>query len=99
MDVQIAIDKGGWKLGGGILLNVVSIGFFLFCFLFVFLEGLCFVTCFVLHYIVSFLGSCNHLDEEEKAVCLGRLIVILVSCDLSVFCDSSPWCRGLVCSM
>ena len=52
----------------------------------------------VIQYVVSF-QFCNHLDWEERVGCF-TLNVFLVSSDcVLVFCGTSSWCYGLVCSV
>ena len=43
---------------------------------------------------------CNHLEEEERTGCF--VVVVFCLTDvllLYMFCDSSSWCRGLICGV
>ena len=39
---------------------------------------------------------CGHLDEEERVGCFALVVFLMW---LLVFCGSSSWCHGLVCSV
>ena len=54
--------------------------------------------CFILLSVLSsFLqSSWRGRESRVEAVCLGTIIVILVTCDLSVFCDSSPYLKYVI---
>ena len=62
------------------------------------LWGSVFVPCFAVQWFVSSL-VCHHLDPEERPGCFTLFDFLVRVLWLLLFCGSSSWCHGLVCSV